>query len=123
MGQAMPQKAILIVEDEAFVRYDLVDFFEDRGFRVFDAEGADDAIAKLEANPAIRIVFTDVQMPGSMDGLRLAHYVRDRYPPTALIVTSGVVKASAIDLPDRAAFVSKPFDPRHILREIERLAA
>lgn len=123
MGQAIPAKAILIVEDEAFIRYDLMDFFEDRGFRVFEAEDADQAIAVLETNPSVQIVLTDVQMPGSMDGLRLAHYVRDRYPPTLLVVASGVVRPKPADLPDRAMFVAKPFDPRFVLREIERLAA
>ncbi|MBX8846733.1 response regulator [Sphingomonas melonis] len=123
MGQAMPPRSILIVEDEPFIRYDLVDFFEDRGFRVFEAEDADEAIGLLDANHAIRIVLTDVQMPGSMDGVKLAHHVRDRYPPTILIVVSGMVNPTSAELPARALFVSKPFDPRYVLREIERLSS
>ena len=121
--QAEPARAILIVEDEAFIRYDLVDFFEDRGFEVFEAENADQAIALLEANATIRVVLTDVAMPGSMDGMKLGHYVRDRYPPTLLVVVSGIVKVQPSELPTRAAFIPKPFDPRSILRTIDRLAA
>lgn len=121
MGQADTARTILIVEDEVFIRHDLMDFFEDRGFAVFEAEDADHAIAVLEANPIIQIVLTDVQMPGSMDGLKLAHYVRERYPPTILLIASGAAKVSGSDIPDRAVFVAKPFDPRFILREIERL--
>ncbi|QCJ00581.1 response regulator [Agrobacterium larrymoorei] len=123
MGQADTARTILIVEDEVFIRHDLMDFFEDRGFVVFEAEDADHAIAVLEANPIIQIVLTDIQMPGSMDGLRLAHYVRDRYPPTVLVIASGAVKVTDSDLPDRAMFVAKPFDPRFILRQIERLSS
>lgn len=122
MGQAVPPRAILIVEDEPIIRHDLMDFFEDHGFRVFEASGADEAIEILAANPAIEAVLTDIQMPGSMDGIRLAHFVRDRYPPTILIVASGAVKPRASELPERAMFVSKPFDPRSVLREIDRLS-
>ncbi|WP_454279020.1 response regulator [Sphingomonas sp. Marseille-Q8236] len=122
MGQAIPPRSILIVEDEPFIRYDLVDFFEDRGFKVFEAEDAEEAIEVLAANASVRIVLTDVQMPGSMDGVKLAHFVRDRYPPTILIVVSGMANPSAADLPDRAVIVGKPFDPRHVLRVIDHLS-
>jgi DNA-binding NtrC family response regulator len=112
--------AILIVEDEALIRYDLADFFEDHGFRVFDAESADRAIAVLERHSEVRIVLTDVQMPGSMDGIRLAHHIRDRYPPTLLIVASGAIRPTANDLPPGALFFPKPFDPRTVLRAIRQ---
>lgn len=123
MGQADTARSILIVEDEVFIRHDLLDFFEDRGFRVFEAANADEAIAVLAANATIQIVLTDVQMPGSMDGLRLAHYIRDRYPPTVLVIASGAAKLTDSDLPERAMFVAKPFDPRSVLRDIERLTS
>jgi CheY-like chemotaxis protein len=99
----------------------LVDFFLDEGFNVFEAQSADHAIAIMEADPAIKIVVTDVQMPGSMDGLRLAHFIRDRWPPTALIVVSGAARPTMDDLPLPACFFSKPVDPRSVLHEIERL--
>ncbi|WP_260929286.1 response regulator [Novosphingobium sp. 9] len=122
MGQAL-QRAILIVEDEPLIRHDLMDFFEDHGFRVLEAGNADEAIGVLNNNSAIQIVLTDVQMPGSMDGIRLAHFIRDRYPPTILIVASGAVKSNMADLPDHSMFVTKPFDPRAVLRQIERMSA
>ncbi|MDO7841881.1 response regulator [Sphingomonas immobilis] len=120
MGQAISEErhAILIVEDEAFIRYDLVDFFEDAGFQVFDAENADVAIELMAANPSIRIVLTDVDMPGSMDGVRLAHVIRDRYPPTLLLIASGARKLEQGDMPPGATFIAKPFDPRSLLSRI-----
>lgn len=123
MGQAIPARAILIVEDEVFIRHDLMDFFEDRGFKAFEAEDGDEAIEMLAAHPEVRIVLTDIQMKGSMDGLRLARYVRDRYPPVLIAVISGAIRPSPTDLPERSFFVPKPFDPRHILAEIERLSS
>lgn len=115
--------AILIVDDEPLIRLNLADFFEDEGFEVFEAEDAERAIGVMEANPRIRVVLTDVQMPGSMDGVMLAHYIRDRWPPTVLVVASGAVSVEENALPTRAAFVSKPFDPRYVLGEIQRLSA
>lgn len=114
--------AILIVEDEAFIRVDLVDFFTDAGFRVFEAEDADAAIVVMDTEPSIRIVLTDVQMPGSMDGIRLAHHVRDRYPPTLLVVASGAVRPSAADLPADTLFFAKPFNPHAVLTAIREAA-
>lgn len=112
-------KAILIVEDEALIRFDLVDFFEDAGLKVYEAENADDAILLMEQYPDIGTVLTDVQMPGSMDGLKLAHYIRDRFPPALLIVASGALRLTAGDLPDGACFFAKPFDPRSVLRVVD----
>ena len=116
------ERSILVVDDEPLIRMNLADFFEDEGFQVFEADSADAAIAVLDANPAIRIVLTDVQMPGSMNGVKLAHYIRDRFPPTLLVVASGAVKVSAAELPEHTMFVAKPFDPRFVLDEIERVS-
>lgn len=123
MGQSKPllDRSILIVEDEALIRFELMDFFEDAGFRVFDAADADEAIPILERERAIRVVLTDVQMPGSLDGLKLAHYVRDRFPPTALIVTSGMLYLGQDDLPTDSLFVPKPINPRRVLSQIEQM--
>lgn len=117
------ERSILVVDDEALIRLDLVDFFNEQRFTVFEAEHADEAIAILEANPSIQVVLTDVHMPGSMDGVRLAHYVRDRYPPTLLVVASGAVALTPAELPAHTMFVAKPFDPRFVLYEIDRLTA
>src|ERR1700723_3901324 len=97
-----PEKAavaVLIVEDEFLLRMDAASFIEDDGFLVYEAENADEAIRVLELHAEIRFVFTDVNMPGSMDGLKLAHYVRGRWPPVKIIVTSGKATLRGEELP------------------------
>ena len=113
---------VLVVDDEPLIRMSLGAFFEDEGYTVIEADSADTAIATLECHAAIHIVITDVQMPGSMDGLKLAHFVRDRWPPTILIVSSGVARLTGADLPSRSAFVAKPVDLQHIVQAIEQLS-
>lgn len=117
------ERSILVVDDEPLIRLNLADFFEQEGFKVYEAQDAESAIATLEANPSIQVVLTDVQMPGSMNGLKLAHYIKDRWPPTLLVVASGAVKLPPSALPAHTMFVAKPFDPRYVLGEIERLGA
>jgi len=96
---------------------------EDAGFEVLEAANADEAILILENRSDIRIVFTDVHMPGSMDGLRLAHAVRDRWPPIKLIVTSGQMMVSESELPTGGRFFSKPYQASEISRVLNELAA
>lgn len=101
--------AVLVVEDEPLVRIDVVDQLEDEGYHVFEAATADQAIAILEGEPSIRLLFTDIDMPGSMDGLKLAAAVRDRWPPVRIVVTSGHHSIATSDLPDGSVFFSKPY--------------
>ena len=91
MGRAVPDRkpVVLVVEDENLIRLSALDMVEEAGFEAIAASDADEAIRILESRNDIRAVFTDVHMPGSMDGLRLARVVRNRWPPVALIVTSG----------------------------------
>jgi CheY-like chemotaxis protein len=115
--------AVLIVEDELLVRKDAAAFIEDAGYVVYEAKDAEAAIRILELHSEIRFVFTDVNMPGSMDGLKLAHYVRKRWPPVKLIITSGLVNLREEDMPAGAAFVQKPYLAAHItdrMREMLR---
>src|SRR3984957_6447215 len=91
---------ILIVEDELFLRMYAAEMIQDGGFDVVEAGNADQAIAILEARPDIHVVFTDIQMPGSMDGLKLARFVRDRWPPIKIVATSGFVNVEKDDLPE-----------------------
>src|SRR3984957_5064237 len=100
---------------------DAASFIEDDGFLVYEAENADEAIRVLELHTEIRIVFTDVNMPGSMDGLKLAHYVRGRWPPVRIIVASGLVDLREEDLPAGAIFVKKPYHPRHVTSELRKM--
>lgn len=122
MGQSKPinTHTILIVEDEPLIRFNLVDFFHDKNYIVFEADDADQAIAILDGHNDIRIVLTDVQMPGSMDGIKLAHYIRKRFPPTILVITSGVLSPTRELLPEHSLFFSKPLDPHRVLRHIEK---
>lgn len=84
---------------------------------------ADEAIAILEARPDITVVFTDFQMPGSMDGLKLAAAVRDRWPPIKIVATSGHVKIDARDLPQGGRFLRKPYSPAEIMNALRELIA
>lgn len=120
MGQSMPvgKRTVLVVDDEAFIRIFLVDLIEDHGFVVLEASDADEAIALMEQHPEIDVVVTDIQMPGSMDGLKLSHYIRDRWPPTTLIVTSGKAALDQSSLPTDASFLSKPIDTKRLMRTI-----
>jgi CheY-like chemotaxis protein len=105
---------VLIVEDEPLVRLGAVKIIEDAGFEVIEAAGADEAIGILERRRDIRVVFTDIQIPGSMDGLKLAHAVRDRWPPIKIIVTSGQKLRPEHDLPEGGRFFAKPYNPVQI---------
>jgi CheY-like chemotaxis protein len=102
------------VEDEPLVRLYAVETIEAAGYEVIQAANADEAIRILESRRDIRVVFTDIHMPGSMDGLKLAHAVRHRWPPIKLIVTSGRELVRAQDIPEGARFFAKPYDPAAI---------
>jgi two-component system, response regulator PdtaR len=106
--------AILIVEDEPFVRLGSARTIADAGFEVIEAANADEAIRILEDRSDIRVVFTDIHMPGSMDGLKLAHAIRNRWPPVKIIVTSGRERLAEEDLPDGGRFFAKPYDLEEI---------
>ena len=100
----------LVVEDEPILRIYAASVAEDAGFEAIEAGSAGEAIKILESRPDIRVVFTDIEMPGSMDGLKLAKAIRDRWPPIEVIVTSGLRLVGANDLPTRARFFPKPYD-------------
>src|SRR6202166_3357391 len=100
---------VLVVEDELLLRELAVEFIEDAGFVALEAGDADEAVALLEARSDIAVLFTDINMPGSMDGLRLAHTVRDRWPPIKIIVASGQRRPGPSDLPSNDIFLGKPY--------------
>jgi two-component system, response regulator PdtaR len=106
MEQLKP--VVLIVEDEFLLRMDSAAVMEEAGFEVVQAANADEAIAILGMRSDIGVVFTDIQMPGSMDGLKLARFVRDRWPPIKIVATSGLVAIGDGDLPEGGLFISKP---------------
>jgi len=119
----MPESVVLIVEDELCVRLNAVFHLEEAGFDTLQAAGADEAIALLEARKDIKVVFTDINMPGSMDGLRLAHAIRHRWPPVELVLTSGQSRVRNEDMPERGLFLGKPYDGDQLVRTVRSLAA
>jgi CheY-like chemotaxis protein len=100
---------ILVVEDEPLIRMSAVTLVVSAGFLAVEARNADEAIRILEKCPDIALVFTDVQMPGTMDGIRLCHHIRERWPLVKLLVVSGQVNIAAQKLPVDTRFFSKPY--------------
>jgi CheY-like chemotaxis protein len=123
MSRAIPgqKQVVLIVEDESLIRMSAVAMVEEAGFEAIEASDADEAIRILESRDDIRAVFTDVHMPGSMDGIRPAIVVRKRWPPVALIVTSGQTNVPESDLPSGGRFLRKPYAPVHIETALRQL--
>lgn len=105
---------VLIVEDDFLVRMDTAETIKRAGYRVLQAENADEAIGLLETHLDIAVLFTDIEMPGSMDGLRLAYAVHDRWPPVKIIATSAHHEFREADLPQGGRFFPKPYSPTHI---------
>jgi DNA-binding NtrC family response regulator len=105
----MSASAILIVEDEFLISLTLAESLEDAGYSVITTFNADEAISVLESRTDIRMIITDIDMPGSMDGLKLAAAVSDRWPPIKIIVTSGKHRPGKSDLPDGSFFLAKPY--------------
>lgn len=101
---------VLIVEDSAIIRMSAVDLVLSAGYEALEAGDADEAIRILEGRDDIDLVFTDVQMPGTMDGIKLSHYIRDRWPPVKLIVASGAAIVEESMLPGGSRFFPKPYD-------------
>jgi CheY-like chemotaxis protein len=109
--------AALVVEDEALLRFDLAQSLEEEGCTTFEASNSTDAITILETHPEIAVVFTDIQMPGTMDGLALSHYVRQRWPPTIIVVSSGHCTPTGNEMASGAVFMPKPYAP-HALSSV-----
>lgn len=123
MASAAPQRRpiVLVVEDEPIIRMDAVAMVEDAGFEVIEAANADEAIAILESRDDIRAIFTDIDMPGSMDGIKLSHAVSNRWPPIRIFVTSGVSWPNATLLPPGGQFIPKPYAPTQIASALSSL--
>ena len=120
---AASRPVVLIVEDEFLLRMNAVDMIRAAGFEAVEAGNADEAIEILESRLDITVVFTDVQMPGSMDGLKLAQAVRGRWPPIKIVATSGHVHVhvTETDLPDGGRFLPKPYSSHQIASVLREL--
>jgi CheY-like chemotaxis protein len=112
---------ILVVEDEMLLRMRAVDIVEDAGFTPVEAVGADEAVAILESRSDVALLFTDIQMPGSMDGLGLAHAVHERWPPIKIILVSGQLGPASIDIPADSRFFGKPLEAKELIAEMRNM--
>ena len=112
---------ILIVEDDFLLRLDAMQMIAEAGFDVLEAANADQALALLEQRSDIEVIFTDIDMPGSMNGLKLAHAVRGRWPPIRIVTTSGRFNLGPDELPVGGKFIAKPYNFRHLAETIREL--
>jgi CheY-like chemotaxis protein len=110
---------VLVVEDEMLLRMRAVDMVEDAGYASIEAVDADEAIAILESRSDIGLMLTDIQMPGSMDGLKLAHTVRKRWPSIRIIIVSGQLKPADIDIPAHSRFFGKPLEAKIMIAQMQ----
>jgi len=109
---------VLIVEDEMMLRMSAVDMVEDAGYTPLEAQDAAEAVAILESRSDVALICTDIQMPGQMDGVGLAHAVHARWPVIKIIVVSGQLKLQDLDLPPRSRSLGKPLNAGEVIAEM-----
>ena len=113
---------VLVVEDEPLVRMIGADILDEEGFEVIEAASADEALAIFGARRDIRVLFTDVEMPGSMNGYALARWVFTHQPLVETVIVSGRSSPEPGDMPPRAHFIAKPYDPDDMVRHVKALS-
>lgn len=111
-------RTVLVVEDEAFTRIAAADAIEEDGGFVYEAGDADEALALLEEHPEVNLIFSDINMPGPMDGISLVHQAHKLNPEVSIIVTSGARTVEDDELPDHGCFLPKPYSPRKLVSAI-----
>jgi CheY-like chemotaxis protein len=119
-GKHMEKAVVLVVEDEALIRISALQIIEDAGFAVAEASNADEAIRILQNRTDIRAVFTDIRMPGSMDGWKLARAIRGRWPPIHLILASALIPDLS-ELPANGVFIRKPYSAEQVTAALYEL--
>jgi CheY-like chemotaxis protein len=119
MVHSVAPPVVLVVEDEMLLRMRAVDMVEDAGYTSVEAVDADEAVEILASRSDIALLFTDIQMPGGMDGLKLAHAVHERWPPIKIILVSGQMKLSKADIPAGSRFFGKPFEATEMIAEMK----
>lgn len=117
----MSKPLVLIVEDEALVRIVAASLLQDAGFETLEADTAEDALHLLEAHEDVRVLFSDIQLPGDRDGLDLAIEVHDRWPAIGLVLTSGGVTLPQSAIPDDGRFLAKPYDYARMVQTVREL--
>jgi len=121
LDHSVVPSVVLVVEDEMLLRMRAVDMVEDAGFTPVEAMGADEAVAILESRSDIALLFTDIQMPGGMDGLGLAHAVHERWPPIKIILVSGRLQPASVDIPADSRFFGKPLEAKEMIAEMQSM--
>src|SRR5215471_20358193 len=109
---------VLIVEDDELVREFEVEFLSAAGFQVLEADNGEDALSLLESNPNIGVLFTNINMPGPLDGVTLASIAAVQWPHLAIIIGSGDVLPPSGSLPSGVTFIRKPCDPESVIQLI-----
>jgi DNA-binding LytR/AlgR family response regulator len=120
---APKRPVVLIVEDEFLIRLHAAQMIAEADFDVIEASNADEAIAILEKRSDITVLFTDIQIPGTMDGLKLAAAVKGRWPPIKIVATSGLANVRPADLPPDGRFIPKPYNPIQLTATLRELTA
>ena len=121
MTDEVPRSIVLVVEDELMLRMRAVDIVEDAGFTPIEAINADEAIRILEARDDVSLLFTDIQMPGTMDGLKLAHVAHTRWPHIKIILVSGQIAVTEADKPEDSKFFPKPLEIQQMIQELQQI--
>ena len=121
MTEPDPTSVVLVVEDEMVLRMRAVDIVQDAGFVPIEAVSADQALEILESRDDISLLFTDIQMPGSMDGLTLAHAMHTRWPHIKIILVSGQIAVTDVDKPDNSRFFPKPLEILKMVLELQEM--
>lgn len=116
-----PQPVVLVVEDEELLRLSAADLLEEAGYEVIDAADADAALGVMARRPDVRVLFTDIQMPGGLNGMELARKVHEQWPHVLLLITSGARRPSRAEIADNGHFLPKPYTREQLLAEIDHL--
>ena len=119
MTEIIPTALVVVVDDDVFERMGASGMFLDAGYWVLEAQDADEALQLFEENTDIRLLFSDVSMPGSMSGSDLACRVAERWPRVGIIITSGRPRPTL--LPLSSLFHAKPYEPAAVLRQAKEM--
>lgn len=119
----MSQTTVLVIEDEPLIRMTVADDLHDAGFNVLEASNADEALMLLNRHKSIGAIFTDIDMPGKLNGLMLSWIVRDRWPPVKIVITSGHRRVTETEMPQGALFFPKPYAHKPVIEALTRLTS
>ncbi|MBS0640149.1 MAG: response regulator [Acetobacteraceae bacterium] len=122
-SQQSSRHTILVVEDDLLVRMPIAEFLRDCGYTVLEAENAQEAMTLVDADGSVRLVFSDVRMPGAVDGFGLAEWLRQTHPDVQVLLTSGYNSTRRVpqDIAREARLIEKPYSQAQVARKIEHL--